>query len=34
MADGQIVEDGGPDILKAPKTARLFEFLSVIAEAS
>ncbi len=34
MADGGIGESGGPDILKTPKTERLFQFLSVIAAAS
>jgi ABC-type polar amino acid transport system ATPase subunit len=34
MADGEIAESGGPDILKNPKTERLFQFLSVIAAAS
>jgi ABC-type polar amino acid transport system ATPase subunit len=34
MADGELGEIGGADILKSPKTERLFQFLSVIAEAS
>jgi ABC-type polar amino acid transport system ATPase subunit len=34
MADGELEEIGGSDILKNPKTERLFQFLSVIAEAS
>ena len=34
MANGEIVERGGPDILKAPKTERLHDFMSVIAAAS
>lgn len=34
MAEGQIGESGGPEILKSPKTERLFQFLSVIAAAS
>lgn len=34
MADGTIAERGGPDILKDPKTERLYQFLSVIAAAS
>lgn len=34
MADGTIAERGGPEILKDPKTERLFQFLSVIAAAS
>jgi ABC-type polar amino acid transport system ATPase subunit len=34
MADGEIAESGTPDILKNPKTERLFQFLSVIAAAS
>lgn len=34
MADGQIAEQGGPDILKNPQTERLGQFLSVIAAAS
>lgn len=34
MADGQIVERGGPAMLKDPQTERLGQFLSVIAAAS
>lgn len=34
MANGEIEESGGPDILKEPKTERLFQFLSVVAAAS
>lgn len=34
MADGKIAERGGPEILKNPKTDRLYQFLSVIAAAS
>ncbi|MDD2326536.1 MAG: ATP-binding cassette domain-containing protein [Alphaproteobacteria bacterium] len=34
MADGTIAEHGGPEILKNPKTDRLYQFLSVIAAAS
>ncbi|HEU0118626.1 MAG TPA: ATP-binding cassette domain-containing protein [Alphaproteobacteria bacterium] len=34
MANGEVVESGGPDILKAPKTERLHQFMSVIAAAS
>ncbi len=34
MADGQIVEQGGAEILRAPRTARLQQFLSVVAAAS
>lgn len=34
MAEGQIVEAGGPDMLRNPSTERLHEFLSVIAAAS
>ncbi len=34
MAEGQIVEAGGPDILRNPATERLHEFLSVVAAAS
>ncbi|MDX9690067.1 MAG: amino acid ABC transporter ATP-binding protein [Proteobacteria bacterium] len=34
MADGQIAERGGPEILKNPQTERLYQFLSVIAAAS
>jgi len=34
MADGEIAESGGPEILKTPKTERLFQFLSVVAAAS
>lgn len=34
MADGQIVERGGPTMLKDPQTERLSQFLSVIAAAS
>jgi ABC-type polar amino acid transport system ATPase subunit len=34
MADGEINERGGPEILKDPKTERLYQFLSVIAAAS
>lgn len=34
MADGQIAESGPAEILKAPKTERLYRFLSVIAAAS
>lgn len=34
MADGQIVEEGGPDMLRNPQTERLHEFLSVVAAAS
>jgi len=34
MANGEVAESGGPEILKAPKTERLFQFLSVIAAAS
>ncbi len=34
MANGEIVESGGPEILKSPKSERLFEFMSVIAAAS
>lgn len=34
MADGKIEESGGPEILKDPKSERLYQFLSVIAAAS
>lgn len=34
MADGTIVERGGPEILKNPQSERLYQFLSVIAAAS
>jgi ABC-type polar amino acid transport system ATPase subunit len=34
MADGEIVENGGADILKAPRSERLGQFLSMIAAAS
>ncbi|MDD5586294.1 MAG: ATP-binding cassette domain-containing protein [Alphaproteobacteria bacterium] len=34
MADGEIEESGSPDILKNPKTERLYQFLSVVAAAS
>jgi ABC-type polar amino acid transport system ATPase subunit len=34
MADGSIAESGGPEILRDPKTERLWQFLSVIAAAS
>lgn len=34
MANGEIVEMGGPDILASPQTERLGQFLSVIAAAS
>jgi len=34
MANGEIAESGGPNILKSPQTERLFQFLSVIAAAS
>jgi ABC-type polar amino acid transport system ATPase subunit len=34
MANGEVAESGGADILKTPKTERLFQFLSVIAAAS
>ncbi|MGE4351186.1 MAG: amino acid ABC transporter ATP-binding protein [Bdellovibrionales bacterium] len=34
MADGQVQESGGPEILKNPQTERLYQFLSVIAAAS
>lgn len=34
MADGTIVEHGGPEILKNPQTERLGQFLNVIAAAS
>jgi len=34
MAGGEVVESGTPDILKNPKSERLFQFLSVIAAAS
>src|SRR5262249_53572944 len=34
MADGEIVESGGPDVLRNPQTERLGQFLSVIAAAS
>jgi len=34
MDDGTIAESGGPEILKGPKTERLYQFLSVIAAAS
>jgi ABC-type polar amino acid transport system ATPase subunit len=34
MADGTVVESGGPEILKSPQTERLGQFLSVIAAAS
>ncbi|MDD3182552.1 MAG: ATP-binding cassette domain-containing protein [Alphaproteobacteria bacterium] len=34
MADGKIEERGGPEILKDPKSERLYQFLSVIAAAS
>jgi ABC-type polar amino acid transport system ATPase subunit len=34
MANGQIAESGGPDILHDPKTKRLAQFLSVIEAAS
>jgi ABC-type polar amino acid transport system ATPase subunit len=34
MAKGEIAESGSPDILKNPKTERLFQFLSVVAAAS
>jgi ABC-type polar amino acid transport system ATPase subunit len=34
MADGEIAESGGPDMLRNPQTERLGQFLSVIAAAS
>ena len=34
MANGEIAESGGSDILKSPKTERLSRFLSVIGAAS
>ena len=34
MADGEIGESGGPEILKNPQSERLYQFLSVIAAAS
>jgi ABC-type polar amino acid transport system ATPase subunit len=34
MANGEIAESGGPDMLKNPQTERLHQFLSVIAAAS
>ncbi len=34
MDEGEIIESGSPDILKAPETERLHNFLSVIAAAS
>jgi len=34
MADGEIAESGGPDILRNPQSERLGQFLSVIAAAS
>ncbi|MFY9287782.1 MAG: ATP-binding cassette domain-containing protein [Alphaproteobacteria bacterium] len=34
MANGEVAEHGGPDILRNPKTERLGQFLSVIAAAS
>ncbi len=34
MANGEIAESGGPDILRNPQTERLGQFLSVIAAAS
>ena len=34
MSGGEVTESGDPDILKNPKTERLFQFLSVIAAAS
>jgi ABC-type polar amino acid transport system ATPase subunit len=34
MADGEIVEEGGPNMLRAPQTERLGQFLSVVAAAS
>ena len=34
MADGAIVERGGPEILFSPRTERLSRFLSVVAAAS
>ena len=34
MVDGEVAESGGANILKDPKTERLFQFLSVIAAAS
>jgi len=34
MSGGEVTESGGPEILKDPKTERLFQFLSVIAAAS
>lgn len=34
MADGQICESGGPDILRDPQTERLQQFISTIAAAS
>jgi len=34
MANGEIAEQGGPDILRNPQTERLGQFLSVIAAAS
>ena len=34
MANGQIAESGGPDILHDPKTKRLAQFLSVIEAAT
>jgi glutamine transport system ATP-binding protein len=34
MADGSVVESGGPDVLRNPQTDRLGQFLSVIAAAS
>jgi len=34
MAQGEVVESGGPDILRNPQSERLGQFLSVIAAAS
>lgn len=34
MDGGEVVESGGPDVLKNPQTERLYQFLSVIAAAS
>lgn len=34
MADGTIIERGGPEILRNPSSERLFQFLSVVAAAS
>lgn len=34
MADGEIVEKGGPDIIRNPQSERLFQFISTVAAAS